>query len=140
MKFTIPSLLLAAVYLTGCTLSYYSSSTHSSHTEMHPTPPASTPVSEQDLEVRFSAAKAIDGFQKRDEAFSEIAIDAAKFGNFDLSKRAVQQIVSYPVRDDAAFVACQALVERKMRNEAAEMARMITSFPRRDEALREVAK
>ena len=139
MKFTIPLLLLAAVNLTACKLSYYSSSTHSCYTETHSTPPP-TAVSEQDLEVRFSAAKAIDGFQKRDEAFSEIAVDAAKCGNFDLSKRAVEQIVSYPVRDDAAFAACQALVRRGMRNEAAEMARMITSFPRRDEALREVAK
>jgi hypothetical protein len=140
MKLTLPLLLLAVVQLTACRLSYYSSSTRSCHSETRSVPSSSVPASEGDLEIRFSAAKAIDGFQKRDEAFSEIAADAARIGNSDLSKRAVEQIVSYPVRDDAALAACRAFVQRGMRDEATEMARMITSFPRRDEALQEVAK
>jgi predicted Ser/Thr protein kinase len=100
----------------------------------------SAPADLRDLTARFTAAKGIVEFTKRDEALAAVARDAAKAGDAKLVRDAVGQMIIYPVRDKAALESARALLKLGRRDEAIEVARLITSLAQRDAALKELAQ
>lgn len=94
----------------------------------------------RDLAARFTAAKSITSFTKRDEAMAAIARDAAKAGDTPLVRDALGQMTAFPARDKAALESARALAKAGHRAEAIEVARTITSFSERDAALKELSQ
>jgi hypothetical protein len=69
-----------------------------------------------------------------------VARDAANAGEVKLVRDALGQMTSFPARDKAALESARALLKAGHRDEAVETARVITSFPLRDAALKELAQ
>jgi len=101
-----------------------------------PTPPASP----QELAARYEAANAISAFDKRDAALAALAKDAAASGDSTLVKKVIGKISMFTARDDAAYESAMIIARVGRRPDAIEVAKMITSFTKRDAALRELAE
>ena len=92
------------------------------------------------LSSRYEAAKAITNTAQRDQSLSVVAGDAAREGDATVVKKCIQSITASAAKDDAAFTSAVVLAKAEKGQEATEVARMITSTARRDEALAKIAK
>jgi hypothetical protein len=92
------------------------------------------------LSSRYEAAKAISNTFQRDQTLSVVAGDAAKEGDATVVKKCIQSITASVVKDEAAFAGAVVLAKAEKGQEATEVAQMITSTARRDEALAKIAK
>jgi hypothetical protein len=101
---------------------------------------ATGPSGKASLSSRYEAAKSITNTAQRDQALSGVAGDAAKEGDATVVKKCIQSITASAVRDDAAFNGAIALAKAEKGQEATEVALMITSVARKDEALAKIAK
>ena len=101
---------------------------------------AATPDQLADLKARLEAAKDILAFTSRDTALAVVARDAARAGNFQITRDALGQMTAFPARDQAALESARELLIAGHRAEAIEIAKTITSFTQRDAALKELAQ
>ena len=69
-----------------------------------------------------------------------MAVDAAKEGDATVVKKCLQPISATSTKDDAAFSAAIALAKLDKGQEAKEVAQMISSTAKMDEALAKIAK
>jgi hypothetical protein len=92
------------------------------------------------FEARLKAAQMMFDPNQRDEAYVQIAQDAAKQGQGQTSLR-VLTLVSDPRRREAtAFAVARGLSQAQQEEQALEAAQLIVDPRKRDEALRSIAK
>jgi len=140
-RFLSSCLALSVLTLSSCSFSYHAETRRSHHSVRicQEPGPGSAPVA-SDLNARFEAAQTITAFAERDKAMSDIARDAASLGEVEMMRKALGQVVSFVARDDAAAASAKTLKQQGNRTEAVAVARLITSFERRDEVMAELAK
>ena len=104
--------------------------------------PVSGPAVAQadDLKARIAAAAGIAGFPKRDEVLAAIARDAARAGDFEDARDALQKVTAFPKRDEAIYASARLLVVAGKRADALELAKLVTAFPTRDALISELTK
>jgi hypothetical protein len=99
----------------------------------------SSKLSLQSLTERLDAADGISSMSDRSHAFARLATDAARAGQVDLVRNALQRIVSVEMRNQATLDAVRLLARRNLRRPAIDIARTISNNEMRDRALSELA-
>ncbi len=99
----------------------------------------SSKLSVQSLTERLDAADGIGNFEERARAFARLATDAAKAGEVDLVRNALQRIPGIGTRDQATLEAVRLLARRHLRRPAIDIAKTISNKETRDRALSELA-
>ncbi|NLX26324.1 MAG: M56 family metallopeptidase, partial [Lentisphaerae bacterium] len=99
-----------------------------------------TPSAKEQLESRLTAAASISNSAPRNEAFSGIALDAAKLGCIDQMQRAVNGISMSGIRNETADKCVDLLLELGLVKEATELAKGISTSGTRDDALVRIAR
>ena len=102
-------------------------------------PEASSKLSFKSLTERLDAADGIGNLEERSRAFARLSTDAAKAGEVDLVRNALQRISSIETRDQATLEAVRLLARRHLRRPAIDIAKTISSNEMRDQALSELA-
>jgi predicted Ser/Thr protein kinase len=92
------------------------------------------------LAERLEAASTISSGTERDDALAWVARDAAKAGEFETVKSALQTMINITTRDEVARESALLLGRRGLGKQAIEIARGISNITTRDEALSELAK
>jgi hypothetical protein len=92
------------------------------------------------LEARLKAAQMMLDPGQRDEAYVQIAQDAAKQGQGQTALRVLNLIADPSRRQSTAFAVVRALSQAEQEELALEAAQLISDPRRRDEALRSIAK
>ena len=101
--------------------------------------PASSKLSFKSLTERLDAADGIGNVEERSRAFAQLSTDAAKAGEVDLVRNALQRISSVETRDQTTLDAVRLLARRHLRRPAIDIAKTISSREMRDQALSELA-
>ncbi len=94
----------------------------------------------EDLQARIAATASITAFPKRDEVLASIAKDAAREGDFEDARTALNKITAFPTRDEAIRDSARLLTAAGQRSDALELAKLVTAFPKRDALISELAK
>ncbi|HEX5400636.1 MAG TPA: protein kinase [Verrucomicrobiae bacterium] len=94
----------------------------------------------EDFKARIAASASIMAFPDRDEVLASIAQDAARAGDVEDSRDALQKITAFPTRDEAICASARLLVAAGRRADALELAKLVTAFPTRDALIKELAK
>jgi predicted Ser/Thr protein kinase len=94
----------------------------------------------QALADRLDAASTVSSTPDKDRALTAVAGDAARAGEAEIAKSAIQRITSNMVRDRTAHESAILLAKRGLRKQALEIAKIITSNVTRDQTLSELAK
>lgn len=89
---------------------------------------------------RLEAALAIATISTRDEALSQVAVDAASVGDGDITKKAVEAISSFAMKDQAGSKAALLLAKAGKGDDANIVAKMIATNSVRDQTLGKIAK
>jgi hypothetical protein len=108
------------------------------------------PGTNQDLEAgkdsrgllfdRLDAASSINDYTERNKLLSCVAVDAAKAGEVQITRSALQKINDYSARDAASHDAALSLAKRGLRKQAIEVAKGIWNPPIRNQTLSELAR
>jgi len=97
-------------------------------------------LSRESLAERVDAAGGIVNSAERSRAFARLAADAAKAGEVELVRSALEGIVESGMRNRAALDSARLLARRHLRRQGIEIARTITDSGMRDRALSELAQ
>ena len=94
----------------------------------------------EEIEARIKAAAGIVAFPDRDPVLAAIAKDAARDGDLEDARDALQKMTAFPARDDAIGEIARQLAAAGKRADALELAKLVTAFPTRDALIGELAK
>jgi hypothetical protein len=97
-------------------------------------------ISPETLRDRMKAASEIRESPAKDKSLASVAADAAKAGEVDLVKDALQQIRENSTRSQTALLSARLLAKRGLRKQAIEVAKCIGENSIRDQALSELAQ
>ena len=97
-------------------------------------------VTSRDLIPRYEAAEAIHSIAERDPVLAAIAEDAARVGDWAMTRKALTGISDSNIRDDATRESARLLARFGRRAEALDIAKTINSSAIRDAAIRELAE
>ena len=89
-----------------------------------------------DLRARLQVGQRITSWVDKDQALASVAKDAAQEGEVEIVRAALNGITGWATKDDAAAESAQRLAAAGMHTHALEMARLMTSWSKRDEILR----
>jgi predicted Ser/Thr protein kinase len=92
------------------------------------------------LTERLEAASNISDYNEKDQPLVALAIDAAKAGEAEIAKKAVDQIYIQDTRDTAMHDTAMLLAKHGMRKQAIEIAKSITGYSTRNQTLAELAQ
>jgi hypothetical protein len=92
------------------------------------------------LSERLEAASNISDYNEKDKPLVALAIDAAKAGEPEIAKKAVNQIYIQDTRDTAMHDTAILLAKQGMRKQAIEIAKSITGYSARNQTLVELAQ
>jgi hypothetical protein len=92
------------------------------------------------LSERFNAASAISHGVEKDKALATVALAAAKAGEPDIVKKAIQQIFDRATRDETTHQAATLLAKHGLRKQAVDIAKGIADFSMRNRTLAELAQ
>ncbi len=92
------------------------------------------------LAARFDAAAGMNNIALKDESLIKLAEDAAKGGNGEIAKKAVDSIQNIGLHDDAAYNSALSLAKSGKAGDAVAIAESINNLAKRDEALASIAK
>ena len=93
-----------------------------------------------DLSARLDAAADISNPNAKDEALAAVAMQAAKAGQVDLARRAIDRMYDIVRKDVMARGVSEQLAKRGLRRQAIEIAKTISNPNVRDAALAELAR
>jgi len=102
-------------------------------------PTAVDNTSDETLADRLQAASMLNDFTAKDDALRKLAQDAAEAGNAKVAGEALQKMVDFTKRSETGLSVVRALAKHGMRKPAIEIARTISDFTIRDQALSELA-
>jgi Protein kinase domain/HlyD family secretion protein len=88
----------------------------------------------------LSLASTMQGMNERDTTLAGIASCAAAARDATTARSAVQRMSGMTARDDAAYEGAKQLTKLGMRSEALDLARLISSMSKRDQAMSELAR
>jgi len=91
------------------------------------------------LADRLEAASIMSDFTARDRVLSALAVDAAKAGNAPVAADSVRKMTDFSERSQTGLEAVRALAKRGLRKQALEIAKSISDFTIRNQALSELA-
>jgi serine/threonine protein kinase len=94
----------------------------------------------EEIKSRIKAAAGIVAFPDRDPVLAAIATDAARDGDLEDARDALQKMTAFPARDDAIGEVARQLAAAGKRADAMELAKLVTAFPARDALIGELAK
>ncbi len=94
----------------------------------------------EEIKARIKAAAGIVAFPDRDPVLAAIAQDAARAGDLEDARDALQKMTAFPARDDAIGEVARQLAAAGKRADALELAKLVTAFPTRDALISELAK
>jgi len=94
----------------------------------------------EEIKSRIKAAAGIVAFPDRDPVLAAIAKDAARDGDLEDARDALQKMTAFPARDDAIGEVARQLAAAGKRADALELAKLVTAFPARDALIGELAK
>jgi hypothetical protein len=94
----------------------------------------------EEIKSRIKAAAGIVAFPDRDPVLAVIAKDAARAGDLEDTRDALQKMTAFPARDDAICEVARQLAAADKRADALELAKLVTAFPTRDALIGELAK
>lgn len=137
MKAVTFTCLLACVFMfAGCSVRI------ESHPEHHPLPPSHGYPEDapSNFPARISAAQSISSFSKRDAAFSDIAIDAARVCNTRYTVKAISLMSSFSKRDSTAEKCVDFFLEEYLLEDARRIANQVSSFRTKDRILSKIAQ
>ena len=108
------------------------------------------PGTNQDLEVgkdtrdllfdRLDAASSINDFAAKDKLLSAVANDAARAGEVQIARAALQKMTDWSQRNAASREAALSLAKHGYRKQAIELAKSINDFDIRNQTLSELAQ
>ncbi|MGP8202188.1 MAG: protein kinase domain-containing protein [Limisphaerales bacterium] len=97
-------------------------------------------ISRETLRGRLAAASVIYEAEPKDKSLAAVAADAAKAGEVDLVKDALQNMYETSRRNQAAHDSALLLAKRGLREQAIEIAQSINESSIRDQTLSELAQ
>ncbi len=97
-------------------------------------------TSSDDLEDRLHAASMMSDFTARDRALGNLALNAAKAGNPNVTADSLRQMRDFTARSQASLEAVRELAKRGLRKQAIDIAKTISDFTIKDQALSELAQ
>jgi len=106
----------------------------------NPMPVEAHKKSRETLAVRLEAASMISDFTEKDNSLVVLAIDAAKAGEMEIIKTSLRQITDFTKRDETAHESARVLAKQGRRKQALEIAKGISNFEIRNQALSELAQ
>jgi predicted Ser/Thr protein kinase len=92
------------------------------------------------LSQRLDAARMISGVTQKDQTLHSIAADAAKAGDVEVTRDAINNLMNLSQRDATSAVAAKLLANQGLRVEALQIASEINNISTRDQTLAELAR
>lgn len=92
------------------------------------------------LTARLDAAQSIMSASERETAFAGLAVDAARWGDTAIVKKAIANLNMATIREETMYRASLLLAQAGEGAEAVAMAKDLTSSSRREKALARIAK
>jgi len=97
-------------------------------------------ISRDALANRLEAASMVNDAPTRNKSLGTVVTDAARAGEVEIVKQALNQFHDFYARNQAALEAVRLLANRGMKKQALEIAKTINDASMRDQALAELAQ
>jgi hypothetical protein len=92
------------------------------------------------LAVRFKSAEALTSINLQQEAFAALALDAAKVGDGEITKKCIGRLTSINQKEEVTYKSALRLAQAGEAEVALALARSLTSINQQQKALSKIAK